>query len=149
MRITSGRNVAGEPGPDPVDRTRARHVAEFGSLLEDDVEELLQVRRQDRVVGEPARLEAGSGEERVLAVGEDLRGDEVLARDVLDPLGYPLERLRHERDEDPALHGVLDLLAEIVPELGDHRASSRMYDFVDWSRSSPILPTTFSRPASR
>ena len=70
---------------------------------------------EDRVVGEAARLEAGRGEQRVGAVRERFGRAKVLALDEFDAFGNPLKRGRDERHPDAALHGVLDLLPELVP----------------------------------
>ena len=76
---------------------------------------------EDGVVGEAAGIESRGREQGVLAIGQHLGRQEVVAGDVLHALGHTLERGGHEGDLDPAFDRVLELLAELVADLRDPR----------------------------
>ena len=79
------------------------------------------MRGEDGVVGEAARVETRSGQERVLPVRQHLRGEEARPGEVQHPFGYALERERDERHLDPAFEGALDLFPELVAHVRDLR----------------------------
>src|SRR5438445_9283930 len=117
-------------GPAPTTMTSnssAREPRRIPSLLfcHQDQQERVQVARQGRVVREPARREVRRGDHRPPAVRDDVRRDQPLPVVDLRAFRDLLSLLRDEVHEDAALHRVLDLLRQFLPDLVEGRGRNR------------------------
>src|SRR5207244_1491106 len=100
---------------------RCDHVPASLLQIHDDLEKVLQVSRQGRVVRVATRGQVGRRDQCRRTVHDDVRRDQALAVHDARPFRDLLTGFRDDRESDAAGDRLLDLLPDVLPDLREGR----------------------------